>query len=404
MERPSVEAVDAAHQAFKSAIRNTPLVRSTNLETRIKSKFPIYLKAESLQHTGSFKVRGALNKLLSIEKVAKEKGVVTASAGNHAQGVAFFSKQLGIKATIVMPVRSPLVKVNSTRALGAEVVLQGESYQEAFDAAKEIQAKTGAEYVHAFDDPKVIEGQATLGKEIYEACPDIEVLVSPVGGGGLLAGAGSYLKEKNGKIRLYAVQAAGCSTFIPSLEAGKPVRIENADTIAEGMSAKQLGNSTFSILKEIVDEARVVSDEEISEGILWALENERLFVEGCGGAAIGLAFKEPSLVTGPTVLLLSGGNLDVTLLGRIIDRGLVKSGRLIRFEVTISDVPGALESLLKVIAEEGGSIRQIDHERVFASTSLKEVIAFFQVETTGNNHASRIKSRILEGSWKVRFI
>lgn len=402
---PSVESIDQAAQELGTAIRHTPLLRSMAMEKHLKAAHPIYLKAENLQFTGSFKVRGALCKLLRVLDSARSKGVITASAGNHAQGVAFHAERLGVRAKIVMPVSTPLIKVTSTRGYGAEVVLAGESYQEAYNHALEIQKTEGREYIHAFDDDEVIRGQGTLGREIWEDCPDISNVIVPIGGGGLIAGVGAYLKQKNPKIKIIGVQAEGCSTFLPSLKAGKPVTLDQVSTIAEGMSAKRMGDKTFEMARQVVDETIVVSDEAIAEGVLWCLEREHLFVEGCGGAAIAAAVAYASRsLKGSVAVVLTGGNLDVNLLARIIERGLRRTGRLTQVEMSIPDVPGSLEKLVHVFAEQKASIVQIHHERVFGATNLREVFTSTVLEVSGPEHIDSLKKGLEARGYRARFI
>ena len=400
----NIEKIESAAKLNEGVIRKTPLLRSSILEKLIGSSYPIYLKAENLQHTGSFKVRGALNKIHSILGEAKKKGVVAASAGNHAQGVAYHAKRLGVRAKIVMPERTPIVKVRATMMWGAEVKLYGESYQEAYEEALRIQAEEGREFVHAFEDEAVICGQGTLGEEVLEQLPEMEVFVVPIGGGGLMSGCASYLKAKKPSVKTIAVQAAGCSTFLPSLEAGKLVTLPKVDTIAEGISAKRMGQMTFDICKELVDQAYLVTDKEISEALLIILENEHLFIEGSGATTVAAVLKNPQIVSGPTVLVLSGGNLDVNLLARIIEQGLVKTGRRVKFEATIPDVPGSLERLIHILSEQKASIFEIDHERVFNQSSLKEVSTYVQVETEGLDHVERLKEALQAAPWPVRFL
>lgn len=397
------DQISEAYESIKSSIRRTPLLRSEVFERRIKSVHPIYFKLENLQYTGSFKARGSLNKLLSIIDRAKQKGVITASAGNHAQGLAFHCQRLGINAKIVMPEATPLVKVNSTKQWGAEIVFFGDSYQEAYQRALEIQKKEGREYIHAFDDESVIAGQGTVAYEILEDLPSAKVLVAPVGGGGLLAGAGLYFKSKVKDAQIIAVQASGCSNFLPSLEAGKPVSLQTINTIADGIAVKKMGDLSFEICKSVVNDTVLVTDEEISAGILWLLENERLFAEGCGGAAIAALLQNPELVTGPTVVLVTGGNLDVTLLARIIERGLVKTGRLVMLDILIPDLPGSLYRLLQVFADLKASVIQINHERVFESVSLRDVYTTISLETQGPDHVQRIRQTLAEKGWEAKF-
>jgi len=399
----NVQSIDEAAKKFGNAIRKTPLIRSLRFEETFGFKHPVYFKAENLQHTGSFKVRGALNKILSIQDKARKNGVITASAGNHAQGVAYHCQRLNISATIVMPENTPSVKSNSTRRMGAKVIFHGASYQEAFEEALKIQKAEGSEYVHAFDDEDVMIGQGTVGKEIWDELPEVEVFVCPVGGGGLFAGAGIYLREKNSRIKIVALQAEGASSFLPSLEAGRPVVLGKVDTIAEGIAVKKMGDLNFEICKKIVGETIVVNDDEIAAGLLWILENEKLFVEGCGGAAVAALIKRPEIVTGPTAVILSGGNLDVNLLSRIIERGLIQTGRRTHFEATIPDVPGSLQKLIQIIAEQRASIVEVEHERMFSRNSLKEVNTHLIVETEGFEHIERLKAALREKGMESRF-
>jgi len=404
LSKINVQSVDEAAKKFAGAIRKTPLIRSLRFEETFGFKHPIYFKAENLQHTGSFKVRGALNKILNIEDKARENGVITASAGNHAQGVAYHCQRLKIPATIVMPENTPFVKSNSTRRMGAKVIFHGASYQEAYEEALKIQKQEGSEYVHAFDDEEVVIGQGTVGKEIWEELPGIEVFVCPIGGGGLLAGAGAYLREKNPKIKMVALQAEGSSNFLPSLRLGKPAILEKVETIAEGIAVKKMGDLNYEICSRLVDKTIIVNDDEIAAGLLWILENEKLFVEGCGGAAVAAVMKQPEIVTGPTVIVLSGGNLDVNLLSRIIERGLIQAGRRTHFEATIPDVPGSLQKLIQVIAEQRASIVEVEHERMFSRTSLKEVNTHLIVETEGFEHIERLKAALREKGMEYRFL
>jgi threonine dehydratase len=399
-----VQAIEKAAADSKDFILKTPLIRSFGIEERIQSKHPIFLKAENLQFTGSFKVRGALAKIMSVLSSARAKGLVAASAGNHAQGVAFHAKRLGLNAKIVMPLNTPLVKLRATRELGATVVLFGESYQEAYEEARRIETAESREYIHAFNDAAVIAGQGSLGKEIWEECPEAQTLICPIGGGGLIAGMSVYLKEKNPSLRILGVQASGCNTFLPSRQLGHPISLERVDTIAEGIAVKKMGDLCFELANKSVFDSIVVSDEEIAEGLLYALENERLFLEGCGGAAIAAAFRRPDLMVGPTVIVLTGGNLDVNLLSRIIQKGLAKSGRLFQFEAIIPDLPGSLEKLIHVIAEHKASIVQIDHERIFRTQAIKEVNTHVLVETDGPEHIDQIKAALQQAlPWKFSF-
>jgi len=398
----TTEIIEEAAKRISSATRKTPLFRTYNFERRIGAAHPIYFKVESLQHTGSFKVRGALNKLLSVLDRAKEHGIIAASAGNHAQGVAYHAARLGVNAKIVMPLRSPHIKIDSTKQWGAQVVLFGESYQESYEKALEIQKQENRELIHAFNDEAIIAGQGTVAKEVYDELPSVEVFISPLGGGGLISGCGSYLKGKNPKAKIIAVQAEGCSSFLPSLKAGKPIMLKKINTIAEGMAAKSLGDLTFEICREVVDHCELVSDEGIAEGMLWLLEHERLFVEGCAGASVAALIKNPKLVTGPTVVLLSGGNLDVNLMARVIEQGMQKSGRLVQFELTLQDTPGSLEKLTHILAQENAGIIQIHHERIFGEATLREVFISVTLEASGFSHIESIRQALDAKGYKPK--
>ena len=390
----TVREIEKIYPEIAKTLRRTPLFRSKALENVCGVSTPIYLKAENLQITGSFKSRGALAKLLSLSEAQKKQGIIAASGGNHAQGVAYHAQRLGIQAKIIMPQSTPWVKINATKQWGAEIELLGDSYQEAFQEALKIQKEENRIFIHAFDDEAIVCGQGTIALEILEDCPSLEVFISPIGGGGLMAGSAVYLKEKKPNIKIVGVQAEGCSTFIPSREAKKPITLASASTIAEGISAKRMGDITFEICNRLVDRAVTVSDEEISEGILWCLENERLFVEGCAGATVAAALKYRDLLTGPAVVLLSGGNLDVNLLARIIERGLVKAGRLLHLVFTIPDAPGSLHRLLETFATERASILQVRHDRIFGKSSLREVQAQIISETQGPDHNERLMKQL----------
>jgi threonine dehydratase len=399
----NAESIELAAQKIKGALRRTPIVRSEILERKLQSKFPIYFKLENLQHTGSFKSRGALLKLLSVETEARQQGVITASAGNHAQGVAYHCFRLGLQAKIVMPEGTPLVKVNSTRQWGAEVVFSGDSYQEAYEHALTLQKAENRVYIHAFDDESIIAGQGTVALEVLEDVPDLKTFFCPIGGGGLLAGCALYLPEKKSDVRIVGIQAEGASCYLPSLKAGKPIALAEVSTLAEGIAVKRMGDLPFSILQNRVRDVVLASDQEIAAGILWLLENERIFVEGCGGAAVAALFKRPDLIEGPTAVVLTGGNLDVNLLARIIERGLVNTGRLVLLEVSIPDKPGSLYKLIQVFAELKASIVQISHERVFESASLRDVATTISLETQGPDHVERIKSTLRAKGWEAKF-
>lgn len=393
--------IQKAREQFDHTVLVTPLKRS-NFFSELFGK-NIYLKMENLQNTGAFKVRGARHKLLSLSEAEKRQGVVTASAGNHAQGVAYQSKILGIEATIVMPETTPMAKLLATKGYGAKVVLKGNNYDEAFEEASRIQERSGAVFIHAYEDPDVIAGQGTVGLEIFEQCRDLEAVIVPIGGGGLISGVAIALKSLLPKIKVIGVQAAGAATMAESLNKGKPISLEKVSTMAEGILIKKASHYTFGFIQKYVDEVVTVTDEEISGAILQLLEKTKLMVEGAGATSIAtLLFRKLKLSEKNIVCLLSGGNLDVTTLSHIIERGLVQEGRMARLTVDIEDKPGGLHALTKIIAELKANIMQVSHDRM--SSGLKFGITRVDVtlETRGQDHIQEVLSALYSAGYPVQ--
>lgn len=386
----TIEDIVQAHQRIAGSILKTPCAHSPKLSLITGTE--LYLKLENLQMTGAFKQRGSLNKILQLSVSDKQKGVIAASAGNHSQGVAYAAQIKGIEATIVMPKYTPLSKVEGTKEFKANVILHGENYDEAFVHAKALQEQIGATFIHPFDDPEVIAGQGTIGLEILEKQPDLEVIIVPIGGGGLISGIATAIKEKNPKIRVIGVEAETMPAMKKSIEAGKITPIPSVHTIAEGIAVANVGQNTFPIIQRYVDEIVTVSEVEIAHAIMMLLEREKKLVEGAAAAGFAALYNHKIKgVEGKKVgLIISGGNIDITVLSRILERGLAKDGRLANFKVIVPDRPGVLTELSSIVAEHEANILQIFHHRPFAQTQLEEAEVEFTLETKGQSSVQKI--------------
>src|ERR1700704_2895072 len=355
----------------------------------------IFLKLDNQQRTGAFKERGALNKLLTLSPEERAHGVIAASAGNHAQGVAYHAGRHKIHARIVMPLPTPLTKVSSTRAYGAEVVLHGTNYDEAYEKAVEQSKNDCLTLIHAFDDDAVIAGQGTLGLEILQQHPDIEVIVSPIGGGGLIGGIACAVKENNPAVQVFGVQPSRIPSMKAAVAEGKPVTLKSAKTIADGIAVRRAGDRTFPLVKKYVDDIVTVEEEEIANAILLLLEREKTLAEGAGAAAIAAVLNRKLPLQGKRIaVLVCGGNIDVTLLSRIIERGLVKDGRLVRLRVHLPDYPGALNRLTSILAEHRANIVETDYDRAYHGVGLGETAIEITMETRGPDHIAEIISAL----------
>jgi threonine dehydratase len=404
-ERPdmvSLQDIEAARRRMGDAINITPCPRSESFSKITGSS--CFFKLENLQITGSFKERGALNKLLTLTAEERAHGVIAASAGNHAQGVAFHASRLGITSTIVMPEGTPLIKVQSTQSHGARVVLAGASYEEAYREARRIQESESSTFVHPFDDEQVIAGQGTLALELIEQNPFLELVVVPIGGGGLIAGVATAIKEVNPRIRVIGVEAEVFPAMKLSVAKGERVAVGPAVSIADGIAVKQIGEITFPIVQRTVDEIVTVTEEEIANAILLLLEREKTVVEGAG--AVGLAAllnkRIPRAEGRKVALVLSGGNIDVNLISRIIERGLVKDGRLARLQVRLPDRPGALAGLTAAIAEKRANILEIHHDRSSGRLSLGETEVALTLETRGRDHILELEAALSQRGYVVK--
>jgi threonine dehydratase len=387
---PSLTDVRNARERIRDAVVLTPLVRATGLEDQLIAA--LHIKLESLQRTGSFKDRGALNRLLDLSAEEKTRGVVTASAGNHAQAVAYHGARLGIPVEVVMPEHTPLIKVANTRRFGAGVRFHGATLSESMDEAHRIEKEEHRVLVHAYDDERVIAGQGTIGLELLEQLPDVKIVVVPIGGGGLISGIALAMKEQRPEIRIVGVEASAAASALASRRAGRIVAIESADTIADGIAVKRPGDLTFPLIERYVDDIVAVDEVEIAAAVHLLLERQKLLAEGAGAVALA------ALATGripvrrgeAVVMILSGGNIDLNLAGRIVDRGLVADGRLARLAVTVPDRPGSLALLTRLVAEAGANVLEVAHGRAFADISVRDVEIVMLLETRGTEHANAI--------------
>jgi threonine dehydratase len=344
----------------------------------------IYLKLDNLQRTGAFKERGALNKLLTLTKQERDQGVIAASAGNHAQGLAYHAGKLGIRAQICMPLTTPLIKVSATKAYGADVVLHGANYDEACEEAIHRGNQQQLTFVHPFDDDAVIAGQGTIGLEMLQQHPEIEAVVVPIGGGGLIGGIACAIKETKPKVQIVGVQTSRLPSMKAALTQGKPVTIPAAATIADGIAVRRAGDRTLPLVKKYVDQIVTVDEEEIANAILLLLEREKTMAEGAGAAAIAAMVNHKIELSGKKIaVLVCGGNIDVTLLSRIIERGLVKDGRLVRLRVHLPDYPGALHRLTGILAEHRANIVETSYDRTYYGVNLGETAIDITMETRG---------------------
>uniref|UniRef100_E6QJU4 L-threonine ammonia-lyase n=1 Tax=mine drainage metagenome TaxID=410659 RepID=E6QJU4_9ZZZZ len=403
MESVTLSSIEAARVRLGDAIHLSPCQLSHHLSER--TGLEVFLKLENLQRTGSFKERGALNKLLTLTEVERSRGVIAASAGNHAQGVAFHAAKLGIRAQIVMPQATPLVKVVSTRGFGAEVILHGANYDEACEEALRRCEEQGLTFIHPFDDPVVISGQGTIGLELMEQVTDLEAVVVPIGGGGLISGIACAVKEKNPRIRVIGVEPEKLPSMLRAREAGAPITIAAQATIADGIAVRRVGDNTLPLVMRYVDEIVTVDDEEIASAILMLLEQEKTLAEGAGAAALACLLQgKTTLRDKRTAVLVCGGNIDVTLLAKIIERGLVKDGRLLRIRVYLLDRPGALLQLTEILARERANIVETIHNRAYYGVSLSETVIDVTLETRGATHITAISHALREAGFRIERI
>ncbi|HWA71019.1 MAG TPA: threonine ammonia-lyase [Polyangiaceae bacterium] len=397
----TLAAIEAAAARIAGKVDISPCAESSSLSELTGTR--LCLKLENLQRTGSFKERGAANLLEQLSEEERARGVVTASAGNHAQAVALHAARLGIVATVVMPETTPLVKIQSTRRFGARVELYGRAYDEAAQRAAELASAENLVYVHPFDDERVMAGQGTLGLELLAQCPDLEAVVVPVGGGGLLAGVACAIKEQRPDVRVYGVEAQAFPSMKWAVESEAPPSLPGGKTIADGIAVRRIGKLTLPLVKRYVDELVLVDEEEIAEAILLLFEQEKTVSEGAGAVGLAALVHQRLPVKGKRVaLVLSGGNIDVNLMARIIDRGLVKTGRLARFELSVPDEAGTLARIAQAVAATRANILEINHDRTFSGGELGETTIELVLETFGFDHVDEVRASLSAAGYRVR--
>ena len=392
--------VEAARGRVAETARQTPLEHSNTFSKRTGAD--VHLKLENFQRTGSFKIRGATNKIAQLSDAEREAGVVTASAGNHAQGVALAATRAGVDSVIVMPEYAPISKINATESYGAEVVLHGIDYDTAAERAHEIERKEGRTYVHAFDDPAVMAGQGTIGLEIVEQCPDVDTVVVPIGGGGLISGIATAVKAKT-DARVIGVQAEGASSVAESLQKGHRIERESVDTIADGIATRTVGELTFEVIRERVDEVVTVTDAEIANTLTSLLERSKTLVEGAGAVPLAAVVEERfEYEEGETIVpALCGGNIDLNVLTTVITRGLVERGRFLRIKTVLKDRPGALQELVDLLVDHRTNIHAIEHDRASKDIAMNAAEVELDLETRGEEHVLELLDALEAAGYEV---
>ena len=360
----------------------------------------VYIKPENLQKTGSFKIRGAYNKITNLSEEEKKKGVIASSAGNHAQGVAYGAKESGIKAVIVMPKSTPLIKVESTKQYGAEVVLHGDVYDDAFKKAKELEEKEGYIFVHPFDDEDVIYGQGTIALEILEELPETDIILVPVGGGGLISGIACAAKILKPEIKIIGVEPEGAASAYEAIKEDKVIELKEANTIADGTAVKKIGNTTFEYIKKYVDEIITVSDYELMEAFLLLVEKHKIIAENSGILSLA-ALKKLKEKNKKVVSVVSGGNIDVLMISSMINKGLIRRDRIFNFSVNIPDKPGELAKVVDLIAQQGANVVKLEHNQFKNLSRFKDIELQITVETNGSEHIQKLTQAFEEKGYEI---
>lgn len=394
----TLDKIYHAKYVLGSVIRQTDLIHAP----KINPECEIYLKPENLQVTGSFKVRGACYKISQLSDEEKARGVIACSAGNHAQGVALSATKNGIKSLICLPDGAPISKVEATKNYGADVCLVEGVYDDAYAKALQLRDEKGYTFIHPFDDDNVIAGQGTIGLEIVEALPDVENVIVPIGGGGLISGVAFAIKSLNPKIKVYGVQASGAPSMFNSIHDNKIECLDNVSTIADGIAVKEPGENTFKYVSKYVDDIVTVTDDEISTAILTLIEQHKLISEGAGAVSVAAAlFNKLPIKNQKTVCLVSGGNIDVTILSRVIKRGLIRSGRSCLLNIELLDKPGQLKRVSQIIADLGGNVISIHHERANEGSDINGCYLRIMLETRNYGHIDSIKSALINDGFKL---
>ncbi len=401
MAEVTLRDVEAARERFDEAVvQRTAIERSRSLSEMVDAD--VHLKMEHLQRTGSFKTRGASNKIQQLVERGDTERVVAASAGNHAQGVALAATTAGIDSTIVMPENAPQAKVEATREYGAAVELRGEDFQAAMEYARSLTEDEGTEFVHAYDDPAIVAGQGTIGLEIHEDMPEVDAVIVPIGGGGLIGGVSAALAELDPEVRVVGVQAEQAATVPESLDKGVPASIESPKTIADGIATGGISELTLGLIEEHVDDIVTVTDDEIARAELLLLERAKQLVEAAGASSIAALLSDDLDVTGETVVpVLSGGNIDISLLQTVLTQALTERSQLVRLRARIEDQPGEMTKLSGIIADKGANIRTVRHDRAVDDLRVGEAYLVFQVVTSGTGHAENIIETVRDAGYEV---
>lgn len=394
----TLDKIYHASYVLKEVIRPTDMIKATNLSDDCN----IYLKTENLQVTGSFKVRGAYYKISQLSEEEKAKGVIACSAGNHAQGVALAAAKNHIKSLICIPSSAPISKVEATKSYGAEVCLVNGTYDDAHDKAVELQKESGATFIHPFDDEQVIAGQGTIGLEILDQLPNLDAVIIPIGGGGLISGVAFAIKQLRPDVKVYGVQSAGAPSMYLSVANDKIETLPSVNTISDGIAVKTPGDNTFEICKQYVDEIMTVTDDEVATAILTLMEKQKLVAEGAGAVSVAAALFNKFQIKGKNVVcLVSGGNIDVTILSRVINRGLKMTGRVFDITLELTDKPGELQNVSKIIAELGANVVSVNHDRAEINSDINSCYLKLSMETRDHGHILAIKKALKEHGYNI---
>lgn len=394
----TLDKIYHASYVLKDVIRPTDMIKAQNLSDECE----IYLKTENLQITGAFKARGAYYKISQLTDEEKARGVIACSAGNHAQGVALAAARNNIKSLICIPNSAPISKVEATKSYGAEVCLVEGAYDDAHDKAVELQKETGATFIHPFDDEMVIAGQGTIGLEILDQLPDVDAVIVPIGGGGLISGIAYAIKSLNPDVKIYGVQSAGAPSMYLSIAHDNIETLPRVQTIADGIAVKTPGEITFDICRNYVDKIMTVTDDEVATAILSLIEKQKLISEGAGAVSVAAALFNKFPIKGKKVCcLVSGGNIDVTILSRVIDRGLQKAGRLAEFTIELKDMPGELRNVSKIISNLGANVIAVNHDRADLNTDINSCYLRVSLETRNHEHVQKIKDELVKNGYRI---
>ncbi len=394
----TLDKIYHAAYVLKEVARKTDLIAAPNLPTKAE----LYLKTENLQVTGSFKLRGAYYKISQLTAEQKAAGIIACSAGNHAQGVALAATRQGAKSVVYMPDSAPISKVEATKALGAEVCLEKGTYDDAYEAAVKKQKETGATFIHPFNDDEVIAGQGTIGLEIMEQMRDVEAIIVPIGGGGLISGVAYAAKHLNPNVKIYGVQAANAPSMYESIRTGEAVTLPRVATFADGIAVKHPGDNTFALVNEYVDEIVTVSEDEIAAAILAMMEKQKLVAEGAGAVSVAAALFNKLPIEGKkTVCIVSGGNIDVSILSRVITRGLITSGRNSNLQIALEDKPGQLVGVSEIIAKCGANVVRVNHEYSDPNMAITSCFLTISMETRDFAQIEEIKKALTEAGFKI---